>query len=136
MAEHARRTSGKVADLTALMSRAGSAAPALEPEAEPEPRPRKAPARKPPATGGPVSAPAQQDKEPMFDARLNLPLTDEMMRALKQARLDDGLEATARIRAMITIWQEDERFRNRVNKRGWDTAIRGRERRGKQGAGR
>jgi hypothetical protein len=38
-----------------------------------------------------------------------------MRRALEQARVDDRIETTARIRAMIRLWQEDEQFRARVN---------------------
>jgi hypothetical protein len=43
-----------------------------------------------------------------------------MKRALELARVEDGIVATARIRAMIQLWQEDERLRARVNKRARD----------------
>jgi hypothetical protein len=38
-----------------------------------------------------------------------------MRRALEQARVDDRIETTARIRAMIHLWQADEQFRSQVN---------------------
>jgi hypothetical protein len=60
--------------------------------------------------------PAEQHRPATWDARVNLTLSRDMKRALDMARIDDGLEATARIRAMITLWQEDERHRARVDK--------------------
>jgi hypothetical protein len=60
--------------------------------------------------------PAEQDKPPsVWDARINLTLSREMKKALDLARAEDGLELTARIRAMITLWQEDERLARKVN---------------------
>jgi hypothetical protein len=38
-----------------------------------------------------------------------------MKRELEAARLDDGIEVTARLRAMITLWQEDPQLRVRVD---------------------
>jgi hypothetical protein len=60
--------------------------------------------------------PATQSRPPTWDARLSLTLSQEMKRALGQAKLDDGIEDTARIRAMITLWQDDERLRHRVDR--------------------
>lgn len=47
--------------------------------------------------------------------RIPLNVDDGMRRALEQARVDDRIETTARIRAMIWLWQADEAFRARVN---------------------
>ena len=44
----------------------------------------------------------------------------DMKRDLELARLDDGIEVTARLRAMITLWQEDPKLRARVDKRARD----------------
>lgn len=77
-----------------------------------------------PPPARPAAVPAargQQRREPepsapAWDARMSLTLSKQMKRALDSARVDDGVEGTARIRAMITLWQDDERFRNRVDK--------------------
>lgn len=60
--------------------------------------------------------PAEQAKPPAWDARISLTASAAMKHALDLARADDGIEATARIRAMITLWQTDERHRARVDK--------------------
>lgn len=40
----------------------------------------------------------------------------EMKRDLDLARLDDGIEVTTRLRAMITLWQDDPKLRARIDK--------------------
>jgi hypothetical protein len=50
-----------------------------------------------------------------WPVRIPLNVDDEMRRALEQARTAYRIETTARIRAMISLWQEDETFRARVN---------------------
>lgn len=50
-----------------------------------------------------------------WPVRIPLNVDDEMRRALEQARVDDRIETTARIRAMIHLWQVDEQFRGQVN---------------------
>jgi hypothetical protein len=42
--------------------------------------------------------------------------SEDMARALELARVDDGIEVTARLRAMITLWQDDPKLRARVDK--------------------
>lgn len=59
---------------------------------------------------------AEQVKVPQWNARLSLTASPDMKQDLEQARVNDGVEATARIRAMITLWQTDERHRARVDK--------------------
>jgi len=81
--------------------------PAGQPEVGREQRPRRA------------ARPRQEEeapRTPAWDARMSLTLSKEMKRALDVARVDDGVEGTVRIRAMITLWQEDERLRRRIDK--------------------
>ena len=60
--------------------------------------------------------PAEQDKPERWPARISMTASSEMKRNLELARLDDGIEVTARLRAMITLWQEDPKLRARVDK--------------------
>jgi hypothetical protein len=65
------------------------------------------------------AAPMPADDQPRakeWPVRIPLNVDDEMRRALESARVDDRIETTARIRAMIHLWQEDPAFRDRVNK--------------------
>lgn len=64
----------------------------------------------------PVLVPAEQERPDKWPARISLTASADMKRALDLARVDDGIEATARIRAMIALWQSDERLRARVDK--------------------
>src|ERR1035441_2392838 len=88
--------------------------------AEPAPasaRQRAAPQRKAPAVRKGAAMPAEQPKPPAaYSARISLTTTPEMKRDLDMARVEDGVEATARIRAMISLWQDDPRLRARVDK--------------------
>jgi hypothetical protein len=47
---------------------------------------------------------------------MSLTLPEEMKQALEMARVTDRIEGTARIRAMIRLWQTDERLRRRVDR--------------------
>ncbi|HET6751582.1 MAG TPA: hypothetical protein VFL71_20240 [Actinomycetes bacterium] len=78
-------------------------------------------ARPPAATPAPEPMPAEQSRPAAYSARLHLTTTREQARALAQARVDDGIEVTARVRAMIALWQQDERLRRRIDKlaRSW-----------------
>jgi hypothetical protein len=60
-------------------------------------------------------APARQ-AERKWGARMSLTLTTAMKKALERARVEDGIEGTARIRAMIALWQSDERLRQRIDR--------------------
>jgi hypothetical protein len=79
------------------------------------PRQARAPRAAAPAAA-PAAMPATQQRPPAWDARLSLTLSQEMKRALDLAKVEDGIEGTARIRAMITLWQDDERLRNRIDR--------------------
>lgn len=61
--------------------------------------------------------PVEQAKPATYSQRINLTVTPDQNRALGQAGLDDGIDKTFRIRAMIALWQEDERLRKRIDKR-------------------
>jgi hypothetical protein len=65
------------------------------------------------ATAAPM--PEDQPRAKEWPVRIPLNVDDEMRTALEQARTADRIETTARIRAMIHLWQEDEQFRARVN---------------------
>jgi hypothetical protein len=47
---------------------------------------------------------------------MQLTIDRDMERALKEARIGDGIQATARIRAMIGLWMDDEKIRARVDR--------------------
>ena len=49
--------------------------------------------------------------------RVSLLLTPDDAKALKAARVEDGIDANKRLRAMISLWREDQRHRTRVDKR-------------------
>lgn len=93
---------------------AAPVAEAARPARPARPAPSAAP-EKPEAPAAAVASAAVQH-ETKWDARLSLTLSKEMKRALDLARADDGLEGTARIRAMIQLWQDDERLRRRVDR--------------------
>lgn len=108
---------------------------ALETPGEPEPaaapapakRARKATAKPRPATAKPrpaAAAPSSaQPPMPIAQAeiatgrpqRLMVPLSADEDRALKTFRLDDGVPAAARVRAMLQLYREDPRFRKKVD---------------------
>lgn len=49
--------------------------------------------------------------------KTTLPLSEEDWRALAEARLGDGTDTAARLRAMIALWREDGRLQRRVDER-------------------
>lgn len=109
----------------------------------PKPRAKDAPGPKPAADHGQDPAGAtrkatgtkrtaatktsQQPRQPAAETdagtddrpteRVSLLLTTEDARALKVARIDDGIDANKRLRAMISLWRDDQRHRARVDKR-------------------
>ncbi|MGQ0574354.1 MAG: hypothetical protein ACT4RN_09140 [Pseudonocardia sp.] len=48
--------------------------------------------------------------------RVGLYLHPDDFRALGMAKLDDGADANARIRAMIALWRHNDRYRAAVDK--------------------
>ena len=60
--------------------------------------------------------PTEQARPARWEARMSLTLSPAAKRALDLATVDDGIERTARVRAMIQLWQTDPRLRARVDK--------------------
>jgi len=89
-------------------------APAAVPDAPPEePRPVVAEVARPARH---ASSQHAEPKAPTWDARMSLTLSREMKRDLDIARAEDGIEGTARIRAMIDLWRNDDRLRRRIDR--------------------
>jgi hypothetical protein len=103
------------AEVAEHQDQAGTAAAPVVAEA---PRPAPAPAPEEPAAAVPEPETEAQDqaRPETWDARMSMTLSKEMKRALDLARADDGIEGTARLRAMIRLWQQDERHRRRVDR--------------------
>ncbi|MFE9484627.1 hypothetical protein ACFYNM_39365 [Streptomyces spororaveus] len=77
------------------------------------------PARKTAAAGPPArrtAPPAEQERTTFYSARINLTTTEAQKKMLKLAAVEDGIDTTARIRAMIAAYEEDERLRKRIDK--------------------
>lgn len=91
---------------TALADQLARLAP--QQAAEPEQERPNAPA--------PREMPAEQARPEKWPARIQMTTSRQMKRDLDAARLDDGIEVTARLRAMIALWQDDPKVRARVDK--------------------
>lgn len=50
------------------------------------------------------------------EKRITLPLWHSLWRSLQLARVDDSIDTTVRIRAMVELWEHDPRIRARVDK--------------------
>jgi hypothetical protein len=122
MAEQAKATTRtRAADLgsrIAALHPEGTAEEAPAPKARAPRAPRAARAARMPAAA--PAMPAAQKTPERWPERISLKTDTDMKRALEQARLDDRIEVTARIRAMIQLWQEDDRLRARVDRRARD----------------
>lgn len=64
---------------------------------------------------GSQNAPGDGQQGSIHTKRHTLTLTPEQDRALKLARVDDDIDTTTRIRAMIELWEHDSRLRRRVD---------------------
>ena len=49
-------------------------------------------------------------------ARIPLKVPDDMKRDLELAKVEDHIEISARIRAMISLWQDGGEFRDQVDR--------------------
>lgn len=68
-----------------------------------------------------ATMPAEQPRPPAFyGERLSITTTAAQITALRAARVADGIEVTARIRAMIALWQDDPKLRARVDRAAHD----------------
>lgn len=106
--DKAQQQATRPARKTATAKPAGTAA--KKTAAAPQPRKAAEPRSEPEAM------PAEQDKPIMYSDRINLTVTPEQKRALALAKVDDGIDGTARIRAMITMWQDDEKLRAKIDR--------------------
>jgi hypothetical protein len=61
-----------------------------------------------------ASTPMTRPKTP-YTKRMPLTLTPEDHAELLMARARDGIEATARLRAMVALWRKDEELRRRID---------------------
>lgn len=67
--------------------------------------------------GAPATMPAEQDRpRALYSARITFTTTEQQRRALEAAKLEDRIDKTARLRAMVALWEQDERLRKRVDK--------------------
>lgn len=111
--DRATRPARRTKPVTTTSAETDAAAPAAPaPREEPA---RKAPERKAPARK-PAAMPPEQPRAVTYSERINLTTTPEQNRALNLARVEDGIDKTARLRAMIALWQQDERIRKRIDK--------------------
>lgn len=114
---------------TAEAQRPAAPAAATQPETQPEPvaqatdeqaaipaQPTAPPVHPVPRRGRTARREEPEERTPAWDARMSLTLTKAQKKALDMARVDDGLEGTARIRAMIALWESDEKLRRRIDK--------------------
>jgi hypothetical protein len=85
------------------------------PASQPRRTTRPRPASDKPALAAVEPMPIRQTTDETRPKRLMVPLSVDEDRALKEFRLGDGIAAAARVRAMLALYREDERFRRRVD---------------------
>jgi len=88
--------------------------------------PRKERRRASPAAPAPATAATQQPQasaDPAYSERLSITTTRAQIDALRRARLGDGIQATARLRAMIDLWMRDPELRDRIDAAAADWAF-------------
>lgn len=81
----------------------------------PAARPRK---RKPTADKRVTAEAPEAEAQPTaeYPARLSVTTTASQLRALRRARADDGIQVTARLRALIAAWMDDPELRRRIDR--------------------
>ncbi|MEV5880713.1 hypothetical protein AB0L75_42385 [Streptomyces sp. NPDC052101] len=96
---------------------AAKKAPAKTAKKTAAPAKKTAAKKAPAAAAAPVAMPAEQEApRSLYSARITFTTTPEQRRALELAKVDDGIDKTARIRAMVALWEQDDRLRRRVDK--------------------
>lgn len=70
----------------------------------------------PMAGPAPVAMPAEARAPEAYPERIPLKVPADMKRDLVLAHAEDGIEVSARIRAMIAVWQRGGKFRAEVDK--------------------
>lgn len=111
--------------LDAIVNRA---APEPEPSADAPKQPARQRAARTQLAAAPMAGEGKRD--PLFPHRVTLPLTKDQWQALKQARNDDEIEHSYRVRAAVMLWMQDERLRARIDKLAAQESRRDKERRG------
>ncbi|MFF9908768.1 hypothetical protein ACF1HU_35810 [Streptomyces olivaceus] len=66
--------------------------------------------------GVPIMPAEQQAPRALYSARITFTTTEQQRRSLEQAKVEDRIDKTARLRAMVALWEQDERLRKRVDK--------------------
>ncbi|WP_432017693.1 hypothetical protein [Streptomyces hydrogenans] len=66
--------------------------------------------------GVPIMPAEQEAPRALYSARITFTTTEQQRRALEEAKLDDRIDKTARLRAMVALWEQDERLRKRVDR--------------------
>jgi hypothetical protein len=116
-----RAKSNELAERIAHFGAVPAPTPGGSAEAEPTPKRERRRATTGRAVAKVTTAPPMLAEQPAppahYSARMQLTLTPDQARALKLAKVEDGIEGTARIRAMIALWIEDDRLRHRIDKR-------------------
>ncbi|WP_406346253.1 hypothetical protein [Streptomyces sp. NBC_00648] len=70
------------------------------------------------APAGRTAPPTEQERTAFYSARLNLTTAEAQRKTSKPAAMEDDIDNTARVRAMIALREEDERrLRKRVDKK-------------------
>lgn len=65
----------------------------------------------------PAGVPARLTAAERYSERINIPVSADMVRALKLGQADDRITTAARIRAMIDLWAEGGRWTKSVDSR-------------------
>lgn len=59
--------------------------------------------------------PAEQARTGVYSVHVPLTMTPDMKSDLDSARVKDGVELTARVRALIQLWQDDPEIREKAD---------------------
>jgi hypothetical protein len=69
----------------------------------------------------PAATPADADRPEAYPERILLKVPADMKRDLELAKVEDRIEISARIRAMISLWRDGGEFRADVDRRARTT---------------
>ena len=125
MTEQPEQHQPTTASLTERLAKLGNAPPSRISTTgrAPAKRQRERTAAKPDARLSAAQAEAEA-KDVAYPERLSITTTAAQIKALRMARADDGIQATARLRALIAAWMEDSaegaELRERINRAARD----------------
>lgn len=103
-----------IKDQMAALRAVPEPAPAAEPRSTATARPTSSKRAARPRRGAQMAA--EQKPEPTYRKRIPFMTDDEQHRALATARLEDGIQATTRLRAMVELWMTNPDYRRRVDR--------------------